>query len=62
MGHTQRFVPQVAVLPCHPSKLVVTELDGDPGLLQKAMEGLTGSESPVQGEGKFIGDTLAASS
>lgn len=61
VGHTQRrFVTQVAVLPCHPSELVVTESDGDPYLLQKAMEGLTGCESPVQGEGKLISDILAA--
>lgn len=61
VGNTQRsFVTQVAVLPRHPSELAVTESDGDSGLLQKATEGLTGGESPVQGEGKLIGDTLAA--
>lgn len=43
VGHTQRsFVTQVAVLPCHPSELVLTESDGNSGLLQKVMEGLTG--------------------
>lgn len=55
------FLTRVAVLPCHPSELEVMESDGDCGLLQKAMEGLMASESPVQGEGKLIGDTLAAS-
>lgn len=52
----------MAIHPHHPSELVVMGSDGDPGPLQKAMEGPTVSRSPADVRGsQHVGGTPAAS-